>query len=114
MDTFRRDQYPGICRSSPAIVILQIGSNHLCKDSVSPEQVIANIQELINGLHLVANVRKVIFMQVLFRHQPRNPRRHRSNFNYKLYNARVNEVNLTVIDFLKDHPFALFGKHLDL
>ena len=114
VDTFRNEQYSEICRSTPEIIVLQIGSNDLCNFSLSTQQVIYNIQSLIANLYSVANVRKVVFMQILFRHQPRNPRRRRCNFNVDAYNAGVNVVNLSMITFLQSNPYAIFGKHLGL
>ena len=114
VDTFRNEQFPEICRSSPEVVVMQIGSNDLCNLSLSTQQIIYSIQSLIADLYSVANVRKVVFMQILFRHQPRNPRRRRRNFDVDAYNARVNVVNLSMITFLQSHPYAIFGKHLGL
>lgn len=110
---FRDSQMPILMNSHVDVVVIQIGSNDLCKLSLDPRSLSANIINLVRDLHVQSGVTNVVVMQILHRHIPRNPAKSRG-LDVVNYNQRVDVLNGLLSESLRDISYALFWKHKGL
>ena len=76
---------------TPDIVLLEIGSNDLCDQNVSPRKFVTELQEFVQTLVTSCCVKRVIISQIFYRGPGYHPRRNQRNL--KAYNLTVFNTN---------------------
>lgn len=98
-------------RCNPDIVVLQIGSNDLCKETNEVHDVAKGIIEVAMSLRFKYNVKKVIVCQILHRipltfvrflHRIPPRKRIRYEVDIPWFNGRCDELNTYLIRYFKD------------
>lgn len=83
---------------NPDIVVLVIGTNDIYRPDISPRSVAHSIVDLVDTLLFVAQVQKVIVLQVLHRLSPSVHTRYPVDVDW--FNVRVDELNSLLMENL--------------
>ena len=88
-----------ICRLSPDIIVLELGSNDLTK--LPAQTVGSDLETLVRYLHNEFNVKSIAVCQVIWRHSP----------ECTAYNFKVTKLHLYLKAVLAPIPYCLYWRH---